>query len=209
MLRCHRERRLHLRRLPHLDPVDAHAHDAWLAQVPRLHGRRQRAHHADPGSDHVVRDLEDALRARCLLGRPASLIAELAATGGAPRGSRPLERTLANTHGAQLTCCGYANSTSPLFVTDSVCTDALVAAEHVGCIGPFSVYGNNFLDLIFTAFFGAVGESGRIHTFRYASADPTTGIDVALILAIAMVLKERKEQARYRFIDEKSGAGGF
>ncbi len=35
------------------------------------------------------------------------------------------------------------------------------------------------------------------------------GVDVALILSVAMLLKARKEEARYRHIDEKNGAGGF
>jgi len=88
-------------------------------------------------------------------------------------------------------CCGYANSTSPPFVVDSTCPNALVAAAQVGCVGPFSQKANNFLDLVFTGAFGIVG------------------IDVALILATAMLLKDRKEKERYRHIDEKQGAGAF
>ena len=61
----------------------------------------------------------------------------------------------------------------------------------VGCVKPFSAYANNFLDTIFTGAFGIVG------------------IDAFLILAIAMLLKDRKEKERYRHIDEKSGARGF
>jgi hypothetical protein len=57
----------------------------------------------------------------------------------------------------ELGCCGYLNSTSPPFVVDSTCPNALVAASTVGCVGPFSTYGNNFLDLIFTGAFGIVG----------------------------------------------------
>jgi len=91
----------------------------------------------------------------------------------------------------KLNCCGYLNSTSPMFVLDSTCPNALVAASTVGCIGPFSTYGNNFLDLIFTGAFGIVG------------------IDVILIMATAMLLKDRKEKERYRHIDEKNGAGAF
>jgi len=91
----------------------------------------------------------------------------------------------------ELNCCGYFNSTSPPFVTDSTCTDAAAAALKKGCVGPFSSFANTFLDLIFTALFGSVG------------------IDVALILAIACLLKDRKEQERYRVIDEKNGSGSF
>jgi len=88
-------------------------------------------------------------------------------------------------------CCGYANSTSPPFVVDNTCPNAAAAAAQVGCVGPFSKEANNFLDIIFTGAFGIVG------------------IDVALILATAMLLKDRKEKERYRHIDEKSGAGAF
>lgn len=35
------------------------------------------------------------------------------------------------------------------------------------------------------------------------------GIDVALILCVAMLLKDRKEKERYRHIDEKMGPAGF
>ncbi|EOD46799.1 Tetraspanin [Neofusicoccum parvum] len=84
-------------------------------------------------------------------------------------------------------CCGYANPTSPPFVTDATCTDAVVAANLGGCIGPFSSFANQYLDVIFTAAFGLVG------------------LDTILLLHVAMVLKERSEQARYRHIDEKNG----
>jgi len=91
----------------------------------------------------------------------------------------------------ELVCCGYTNSTSPPFVVDSTCPNAQVAASMVGCITPFSKLANNFLDVVFTGAFGIVG------------------LDVALILGIAIVLKDRKEKARYRVIDEKNGAGAF
>jgi len=91
----------------------------------------------------------------------------------------------------ELKCCGYANSTSPPFVADSVCTNSLVAENLGGCVGPFSIFANNFLDIVFTGAFGIVG------------------IDVALILMTAILLKDRKEKARYRHIDEKNGAGAF
>jgi hypothetical protein len=57
----------------------------------------------------------------------------------------------------QFQCCGFANSTSSGFVVDSQCPSALAAANQIGCVGPFSTYANNFLDLIFTAAFGIVG----------------------------------------------------
>ncbi|KAF2465953.1 tetraspanin [Lindgomyces ingoldianus] len=88
-------------------------------------------------------------------------------------------------------CCGYFNSTSPQFIQDNVCTDKLVAAQKGGCIGKFSSFANGYLDLIFTAAFGIVG------------------VDVVLILCVAMVLKFRQEQERYRHIDEKNGLGAL
>jgi len=88
-------------------------------------------------------------------------------------------------------CCGYANSTSPPFAVDATCPNAAAAAQQAGCVGPFASFGNNFLDLVFTGAFGIVG------------------VDVALILATAMLLKDRKEKERYRHIDEKNGAGAF
>jgi len=91
----------------------------------------------------------------------------------------------------EFNCCGYANSTSPPFVVDTTCTNSLVAANLGGCVGPLSTFGNNFLDLIFTGAFGIVG------------------VDVLLILMTSILLKDRKEKARYRVIDEKNGTGSF
>jgi len=90
-----------------------------------------------------------------------------------------------------LDCCGYENSTSPPFVTDSVCTSDATAALKGGCISPFSSKANVILDQIFTAAFAIVG------------------VDGALFLAILMLLQDRKEKERYRHIDEKNGGSGF
>jgi hypothetical protein len=83
------------------------------------------------------------------------------------------------------------NSTSPPFVVDTTCPNALVAAAQLGCVTPFSQEANSFLDLVFTGAFGIVG------------------IDAVLVILTAIVLKDRKEKERYRFIDEKNGAGAF
>lgn len=91
----------------------------------------------------------------------------------------------------KFTCCGYMSPTNPEFVLDDVCRNNLVAAQMEGCVGPMSKFANDFLDLVFTAVFGVVG------------------IDVLLILSITMLLKERKEQERYRYIDGKAGISGF
>jgi hypothetical protein len=75
---------------------------------------------------------------------------------------------------------------TPPFIINSVCPDSNTASQMIGCVGPFSSFANNYLDLIFTAAFGIVG------------------IDVLLLLCIATVLKYRAELERYRHIDEKS-----
>lgn len=91
----------------------------------------------------------------------------------------------------KFSCCGYNNSTSPLFVADTTCTTPAVAASLPGCVSKFSSFANIFLDVVFTGAFGIVG------------------IDVAFVLATAMILKDRKEKERYRGIDEKTGVGAF
>ena len=91
----------------------------------------------------------------------------------------------------QLKCCGYLNSTSPPFVQDPFCKNPQFAAAQLGCVRPFSTYSNNFLDIVFTGAFGIVG------------------FDALLIVMIAIVVKDRKEKARYREIDEKNGARAF
>ncbi|KKY14992.1 putative tetraspanin [Phaeomoniella chlamydospora] len=87
----------------------------------------------------------------------------------------------------RFSCCGYTNFTTPPFIQDSTCTNALVAANLGGCIGPFSSFANPYMDIIFTAVFGIVA------------------IDGMLLLAIACLLKDRKDKERYRWIDQKNG----
>ena len=84
-------------------------------------------------------------------------------------------------------CCGYTDSQTPPFIVDSVCTDSFTASQKQGCVGPFSVFANTYLDVIFTAAFGIVG------------------VDVLLLLCTTMVIKYRNELERYRHIDEKTG----
>ncbi|KAI1114685.1 tetraspanin [Nemania sp. NC0429] len=87
-------------------------------------------------------------------------------------------------------CCGYFNSTSPPFHSDSTCPSPASAALMTGCAMPLSQFSNTFIDNIFTALFGVVG------------------IDAVVVIAALCLLKERKEMARYRHIDEKTGVRG-
>ncbi|KAF8537609.1 hypothetical protein BDD12DRAFT_887278 [Trichophaea hybrida] len=88
-------------------------------------------------------------------------------------------------------CCGYLNSTTPLYVPDAVCSNDIVAASKEGCVTAFSSYGEKWLNYLFTAAFGVVG------------------MDVVLLLCAAMLIRYRKEQLRYRLIDQKWGVGNI
>ncbi|KAI1000142.1 hypothetical protein K3495_g8055 [Podosphaera aphanis] len=88
-------------------------------------------------------------------------------------------------------CCGYYNSTAPPFVVDNVCPTAIIAGSKLGCVSSFASFANFFLDVIFTTAFAIVG------------------VDVLFVLSTAIVLKDRKEQERYRHIDEKNFERGI
>lgn len=88
-------------------------------------------------------------------------------------------------------CCGYINSTMPLYVQDSTCTSDIVAASKDGCVTAFSGYAEKWLNYLFTAAFGVVG------------------MDFILLLCAAMLIRYRKEQLRYRLIDQKWGTGNI
>lgn len=46
----------------------------------------------------------------------------------------------------------------PRYVPDAVCTNDIVAASKEGCVTAFSNYGEKWLNNLFTAAFGVVGE---------------------------------------------------
>ena len=46
----------------------------------------------------------------------------------------------------------------PHYVPDAVCTNDIVAASKEGCVTAFSNYGEKWLNYLFTAAFGVVGE---------------------------------------------------
>ena len=56
---------------------------------------------------------------------------------------------------------------------------------------PFGAFANQFLDVVFTTFFGFVA------------------VDMMLLLSVLCLIKDRKEKERYRFIDEKRGYSTF
>lgn len=56
---------------------------------------------------------------------------------------------------------------------------------------PFGRFANQFLDIVFTSFFGFVA------------------IDVMTLLAAMCLITDRKEKERYRLIDEKRGYGSI
>ncbi|TLD22178.1 hypothetical protein PspLS_07882 [Pyricularia sp. CBS 133598] len=84
-------------------------------------------------------------------------------------------------------CCGYYNSTAPAFVTNQVCPSPAASALMRGCATPITSFANVFIDNIFTGVFGMCG------------------IDGLLVIATACLLKDRKEQERFRHIDQKAG----
>ncbi|KAL5606345.1 hypothetical protein BROUX41_002762 [Berkeleyomyces rouxiae] len=88
-------------------------------------------------------------------------------------------------------CCGYFNSTTPAFVTNSMCTSPAAASLQVGCATAVTSFINMFTDTVFTGVFGMVG------------------LDAVVIVAFACLLKERRENERYRHIDQKAGYSGF
>lgn len=82
-------------------------------------------------------------------------------------------------------CCGYQDSAN--FITDATCSSVVRAAQLGPCQDPFSQYADQFLDVVFTAFFGIAG------------------VDVLLLMSGLCLMKERKEEVRYKRLDRKAG----
>lgn len=82
-------------------------------------------------------------------------------------------------------CCGYLDSA--IFVKDATCSSVAKAAELGPCVGPFSQYADQFLDVVFTAFFGIVA------------------VDVLLLMSGLCLMKEMSEEVRYKRLDRKAG----
>lgn len=103
----------------------------------------------------------------------------------------PLEKLTRSFKHVQFACCGYFNSTSPAFVTDATCPSPAAAALMRGCAAPIASFVNIFVDDLFTGVFGMAG------------------VDLVLLLATACLLKDRKERARFRYIDAKVEGRGI
>lgn len=82
-------------------------------------------------------------------------------------------------------CCGYQDSA--IFLKDATCSSVVRAAELGPCEGPFSQFADQFLDIVFTAFFGIAG------------------VDVLLLMSGLCLMKERSEEVRYKRLDRKAG----
>jgi len=82
-------------------------------------------------------------------------------------------------------CCGYQNNAK--FITDATCPSVSRAALLGSCEAPFSQYADQFLDVVFTAFFGIAG------------------VDVLLLMSALCLMKERSEEVRYVRLDQKNG----
>jgi len=88
-------------------------------------------------------------------------------------------------------CCGYQSWTSPRYIPDIICTNDIVASTKEGCVTPFASYAERWLNYLFTSAFGIVG------------------LDVAVLICTTMLINYRKEQLRYRLIDQKWGVGNI
>lgn len=179
--------------LPHRRPLPtgpAHATSPWLAARTLLDGLASRVDQPDNRPGHLVWHAANTRQLEHGLGKLASRKPESAATIRKLVPLSALYNTLANAP-RQFKCCGYLNPVNPPFVTDSVCTDPATAARLGGCVGPFGSFANQFLDIVFTAMFGAVA------------------LDVIVFFSSVVLLKDRAEQERYRMIDRKFGAGAL
>lgn len=76
------------------------------------------------------------------------------ATGEGKENSLCLLWTQLSDLSGQWQCCGYMDVP---FHSDSTCPTPIIAMSKTNCVGPFSNYANDFLDVVFTAIFGMVG----------------------------------------------------
>jgi len=87
-------------------------------------------------------------------------------------------------------CCGYTNSTQ-LAVFAGFCADTTFAANQTGCVTFIEPKADYTLNNIFSSIFGFMA------------------VVIAFFLATVCMVYRRKEQERFRLIDEKRGGRGF
>lgn len=89
-----------------------------------------------------------------------------------------------------LQCCGYFSATDSV-VNAGFCLDPTKAANATPCVGPLTTKADFTLNNIFSSIYGFMA------------------VIIALFLASMCVIKVRKEEERFRLIDEKRGGRGF
>jgi len=95
-----------------------------------------------------------------------------------------------------LKCCGYFNSTDLVEIGGNFCanqTFVSVTNNATGnfCVGPITAFADKTLNNIFSTIYGYMA------------------IVILLFLASICVINKRKEEERFRRIDEKRGGRGF
>lgn len=86
--------------------------------------------------------------------------------------------------------------------------NALTAKRLGPCIGPFSSFANNALDIVFTTMFGLVGKHAPLFWLPACRRLTFAAVDGLLFLSTIVMLKKRDQDERYRLIYEKT-VGGF
>lgn len=71
----------------------------------------------------------------------------------------------------------------------------------------FATFAESWIAYLFTAAFGVVGKQDL--EARFFATLIFLGLDVVLLLCAAMMINYRKEQLRYRAIDQKWGVGNI
>lgn len=87
----------------------------------------------------------------------------------------------------QLQCCGYFNATDHA-INAGFCSSQTNATA---CVGPLTTHADFTLNNIFSTIYGFMA------------------VIIALFLASMCVMTKRKEEERFRLIDEKRGGRGF
>ncbi|SCV69243.1 BQ2448_2263 [Microbotryum intermedium] len=99
----------------------------------------------------------------------------------------------------QLQCCGYWNATPEggFRAVAGFCGDPIKALEAMPCVGPVSRFADYMLNNIFTT---DPYSPYQIYGF--------TAIQLSLLLISICLIKIRREEDRFRALEEKEGWGG-